>query len=470
MLLLQSMAFLRPKMALVRLAGVFFGSLAVCVQAQTNTAAGHQVFAHYMVCYATYGQNVAGYQREIKEAQDAGIDGFVLDVGAWNNPAWMYYNQRVALIFDAAEALGTGFKLSFFLEFSGTTNIADLVHKYARRPNTFWYNGGMVLSSWGMNDVPSMGWVGLNWTNILSGLKSEGYPIFFIPHFWPAYAHELPTYDDAQSLLATNAAILNGLFLFGGAGLPAQLAQCNSNYNKAVHQAGKTFMAGISPHYWGNAQPTSGRRYFESYGGEGLDLQWKSIITNQPQWVNIVTWNDFNESTYISPVEDAGQYFGALTTPHRYSHKGYLEFSKHFIAWFKSGKEPAIDRDVVFYFYRTHPKIAVASDTNDVPVTSLAGDVQDTIYTTATLTASAQLLVSSGGTVTTNSLGTGVTTLRTPFKPGPQILSLYRNGQLVMASQGSNILAQIKNYDFFPATGFVYNKPPPPTNFKATGL
>jgi glucan endo-1,3-alpha-glucosidase len=433
---------------------------------QTNVVnSPHYVFAHYMVCYATYGQTLAGYEREIHEAQAAGIDGFVLDVGVWE-PG--YYQDRVALIYKAAEALGTGFKLSFFIEFSGTTNITDMVHTYARRPNTFWYQGGMVLSSWGMNDVPSLGWVGLNWTNILGGLRSQGYPIFFIPHFWPAYAQELPSYDDARSLLATNAAILNGLFLFGAVGLPSQLAQCNSNYTKAVHEAGKTFMAGVTPNYWGNAQPSNGRRYFESYGAEGLDLQWKSILANQPDWVNLVTWNDFNESTYISPVDDPSQYSGFLSAPARYSHKGYLEFSKHYIAWYKTGREPVSGIDVLYYFYRTHSKTAVAANTNDVPVTAMAGNVQDVIYTAVLLLAPAQLEITSGTNSTTNSLPTGVNYLRTPFAPGHQKFTLRRNGNEVFSTQGPDILSQIQVYDFFPASGYA-TKPLPPDNFRVLG-
>jgi len=58
----------------------------------------------------------------------------------------------------------------------------------------------------------------------------------------------------------------------------------------------------------------------------GLISQWQSIISNQPDWVEIVTWNDFNESSYLSPVDDPGKYFSELQTPRRYSHNGYCAF------------------------------------------------------------------------------------------------------------------------------------------------
>src|SRR5215472_14076409 len=60
---------------------------------QTSTN-GHYVFAHYMVAFATYGETVEGYRQEIMEAQAANIDGFALNVGAWDDYE-SYYQRRV---------------------------------------------------------------------------------------------------------------------------------------------------------------------------------------------------------------------------------------------------------------------------------------------------------------------------------------------------------------------------------------
>jgi glucan endo-1,3-alpha-glucosidase len=428
----------------------------------------HYVFAHYMVCFATYGESLQGYQREITQAQEAGIDGFVLDVGAWDDTQ-AYYKSRVKLIYDAAEQLGTGFKLSFFVEFPDPAGIINLVTNYARRASTFWYHGQLVLSSWGLNDVPTMGWTGIDWTNgVLNPLRSQGIPVFFIPHFWPPYAHELPSYSDAQFLLTNYSGVVNGLFLFGAAGLPAQLAQCNSNYCAAVHAAGKTFMAGVTPSYWGNLQPSNGRRYFESQGGEGLSQQWTTIITNQPDWVNLVTWNDFHESTYFSPVDNPGLYLSVLQSPVRYCHAGYSQLSSYYIAWYKTGQAPPIAQDSIAYFYRTHSKTAVASDTNDVPVTALYGDVEDLIFTTALLVAPAQLEITSGNTVTTNFLPAGVSHRRTRFDPGAQKFLLRRDGQALFSVQGADVLSQIQRYDYYPASGGASTKVNAPTKLRLT--
>jgi glucan endo-1,3-alpha-glucosidase len=278
----------------------------------------------------------------------------------------------------------------------------------------------------------------------------------------------VPSYSDAENILSQNGIFLQGLFLFGAAGLPYQLAQCNSNYTVAAHGQGKAFMASYTPNYWGSMQTSNGRRYFESDGGEGTISQWTSIIQNQPDLVNIVTWSDFNESTYVSPVlnPEQPQYGEAfLTTPHRYCHSGYLELSKHYIAWYKTGQEPPINQDALFYFYRSHPQKAVASDTNDIPVSDFVGDISDTVYNTVFLTAPAQLEIASGTNCTTNTIAAGIQSLRTPFAPGPQTFTLKRNGTIVLSVQGPPIMSQITNYDFFPASGFAYGLNPP-TNLR----
>lgn len=453
---------LRLKILVLVGAQLFF-----CAKA-TVAATPHYVFAHYMVCFATYGESIAGYQREIREAQAAGIDGFALNVGAWDD-VQTYYKTRVGLLYDAAEQLGTGFKLFFSVDYEDPTNIVNMVQAYAQRTNTFHYQGKVVLSSFGHNDVLSKGWVGVDWTNtVVPLLAARGINVFFIPHFWPDPVQELPNYSDAQGILRKYGTLLNGLFLFGAAGLPYQLAQCNSNYTLAAQQAGKISMASVTPHYWGCAQPTLGRRYFEFDGGEGMALQWQSIITNQPDWVEIVTWNDFNESTYVSPVGDPGQYFSGVATPRRYCHAGFLELSKRYISWYKTGQPPGIDSDALYYFYRTHPLNAAASLTNDPPVTWLLGNVRDTVYATTLLTSPAQLEIDSGTLSTTNSLPSGLSSVRTPFAPGPQKFTLWRNGAQVVSVQGPDIQMNISNYDFFPTSGFAYGKPNPPTNVRAT--
>jgi glucan endo-1,3-alpha-glucosidase len=423
---------------------LFLLMAAPALRASNNT--NHFVFAHYMVCYADYGDSVSGFMRDIQDAQAAGLDGFALNCGEWNGPDW-YYQSRVQMMYQAAEQLGTGFKLFFSVDESNTNDIVAMLSSQAARSNSFRYQGKLVVSTSGQNSV--------NWQNsVFQPLTNAGINVFFVPYFLPENGNPV-NYSSISNLLAEYNSFLNGLYYFA-AGLVSTITNDNMAYGQACKNAGKLFMGGYSPTYWGCAQPTAGRQYFETQGGEGTIAQWMWIITNQPDWVEISTWNDFNESTYSLAVTNPAQYESELQIPCRYSHAGYLELSKHYIAWYKTGQEPPINQDALFFFYRTHSTNLVALDTNDIPVTAFNGDVQDVIYTTVFLTSPAQLVIASGNGLTTNSLPAGISSQRAAFAPGAQKFTLLRAGSNVFSVQGPNVLAQITNYDYFPATGYAY--------------
>lgn len=410
------------------------------------------VFAHYMVCFAAYGPTVEGYQREMREAQAAGIDGFALNVGAWSKEP--HYIQRSALIYKAAQELGTGFKLFFSMDQHVLGDLDDLkqiVRTYARHPNQFTCDGRPVVSTFGGE--------GVAWREkVLQPLHDEGIDIFFVPFFYPRpVVTELPDLPTAQANVAKHADIVDGMFFFGAAGTPEQLAQSNENCALALRDKGKLVMAGVTPYYWGSNQPE--RRYFETRGGQGLQIQWERIIRFQPDWVEIVTWNDFGES-YLCPAPDTNK---DPRVPTRPSHAGYLEMCKPYIAWFKTGKKPRIERDALFYVYRTHSKAAAASNegqapqhVNNKPVTQFHGDVRDDLYLTVALTAAAELRVISGGKLSVHALPAGTTHVQVPFETGGQRFELLRGGDPVILLDGPPIEATPRWYNFSPVAGFGY--------------
>jgi glucan endo-1,3-alpha-glucosidase len=315
-----------------------------------------------------------------------------------------------------------------------------------------------------------MGWVGMDWTNAIIGkLKQDGYPIFFIPYFFSDPVRELPNSENAFQVLTNYAGIIDGLFCFAVAGDPEQTIAANAQYAYVVNQGGKTSMASVYPNYWGYNQVSIGRRYYESLGGEGIELQWEQLIGYAPDWVEIVTWNDFNESTYISPVVNPGQYFSGLVSPRRNTHAGYLEFSKYYITWYKSGYQPAIDRDALFYFYRIQPKDLVI--TNDIPVTWVSQYVQDELFLTTMLKSPAKLVVNSGGVQTEYSQTAGISHLRVPFQVGPQVFQLWRGDAQLGAINAPSVTTALTNYNFFPTSGFAYfmdrSMPPVPSKLSA---
>ena len=88
---------------------------------------------------------------------------------------------------------------------------------------------------------------------------------------------------------------LDGAFYWGIAGVPdshGELDQLPSSaaHAAALHGASKLYMAPICLQFLG----ANDDRYYEYSGGAGMGAMWKQAIhTTHPEWVEIITWNDF---------------------------------------------------------------------------------------------------------------------------------------------------------------------------------
>ena len=433
------------------------------------------VFAHYMVANRDYGGSVAGYERDIQDAQAAGIDGFALNIGWWSGAN---YKTDTASMFQAAHALGSGFKLFFSVDEGGanlTTNgipasdILNMMQTYGNDPAYFHYLGRPVLSTWG-GEGPTIS-VGLNfWQNqVLTPLRAAGYNVYFVPQFSAKYyasdwaaIYPNPTAqqisDGYQSFWKN---LVDGEFQVScgpptnPAG-PSQVIQ--QTYAQIMHQNGKIFMSSVTPQYWGAIQNGDGRAYNEFTGGEGLAIQWNSILNVQkPDWVELFTWNDFDESTYFSPIDDVCKYWpyvtGHQTRDFYKSHAGELALTKYYIQWYKTGVKPAATNDKIYFFYRTQPMNMVAANDPRGPVSARNGSVQDVIYVTAILRVAATLQVISGSSKMTFNLPAGNSNVRVPFKVGPQTLALIRSGRTLLTQQGEPVVGSAPAYNFNYYTG-----------------
>jgi glucan endo-1,3-alpha-glucosidase len=443
------------------------------------------VFAHYMVCnqdYAGYfgpgygrpGSQVAGYEKEILQAQAAGIDGFVLNEGSWNSGD---YKNDTEFIFEAAEALNTGFKLFFSADMTGCSfqEVQQMMTADANRPN-YWHIQQLVgtqivsrpvLSTWGGEGggyTAAKGW----WQNlVLNPLKAAGMNVYFMPGFFTTSPDGSQYLASTPSTIPTEingllARLSDGVFYCPSVGVPIDPARTmlnNAEGNAALYKAaGFGTMSSVSPQYWGSKQTSVGRHYMEYNGGEGLAAQWNSIINVQkPDWVEMFTWNDFDEATYFSPIDDVNKYWPYLAhaAPGFYkSHAGALALNQYYVNWFKSGTKPVPTSDSLYYFYRTHPKAAVATNDSWGRISWFSGDVEDTIFVTTILTAPATLVVTTGSHTLTYPVPAGLSNTPVPFQSGAQSFQLIRQGQSLLSQSGDPIIATPAEYDFNYSTGW----------------
>lgn len=139
--------------------------------------------------------------------------------------------------------------------------------------------------------------------------------------------------------------------------------------------------------------------------------RWQQIIfgEQQPEYLQIISWNDFGESHYIGPLDD-NQYeaFERGKAPVNYvkgmPHDGWREFLPYHIQMWKEGTS-TVEKEGASVWYRLSPASACADGgTTGSTASQLLLEykpteiVQDKVFFTAQLGSAADISVSIGGT------------------------------------------------------------------------
>ncbi len=419
-------------MSVVRLIAIGLFLAAFGAGPALSDAKPRLVFAHYMVCCPRAGPNVTveDFEAEIREARAVGIDGFALNCGEWNTRA--DYPNNSKMLFEAARRVGPEFKLFFSADQSGQLTpgeAADMVVSYRAHPNQLRRDGKVVLSSF----VGNSEWVDAVRAKVRERVGDE---IFVVPFFFPPSGNALPNGIEIRTLAERNPGI-DGFFYFGASGNADQLARSIRSNAAEWARHGKLFMAGVTPYYRGLR---GNYRIFESQGYEGLMKQWMAAIETDTEWVEIVTWNDWAEATYIAPLTALNptsrtmELWGRLLT-----HQGYLEASRYFIDWFKTRREPPVRREQLFFAYRLHPKNAfgqadplVARNARPNGANLLA----DQVHVFVLLQHPAVLILRNGPETYRRPLSAGMNFVSVPLTPGDVAFALLRDGVVIAEMKG----------------------------------
>ena len=186
--------------------------------------------------------------------------------------------------------------------------------------------------------------------------------------------------------------------------------------------AGRIYMMPVDPQQYRPKGPV----LWEAGNSEAFRSAWMSAITGGSDWVQIVTWSDFSESSEIEPYTDA-----TLATD---IGTGYYDLNGYFAAWFLTGTRPAITHDVLYYFYRREPSNAMGAAQS--PIRVINGTAEDDIELLAFLTAPGVLKIRIGGQDYSQSAPAGMSSFKVPSQPGIPLFSLNRGGSTVLSFQG----------------------------------
>lgn len=403
-----------------------------------------RVFAHYMTCFAATPDF---YRRELDLARRYGIDGFALNCGEWKKKlpdgtiqdSW--YVLGADRIYQAARDHAPDFRLFFSPDFAGKEiseeaelNLTDMVERYYDHPNQFRYDGKLFLSGYS-GTLKQYG-------GPVSKMREAGRKIVLVPQASTGLPYPMTwSFETALRLLPENGPF-DGLFRFTCDGAVSDLVDVNALGRRATLFRDKLYMAGVCPAYNSpNLRDFSGMR--------GYITMWEGLIRDQPDFVEIVTWNDYGEDSNLMPYSWS---FGGGSMPSdkRYFDRdeSFLDVTAFYSEWFKKGLQPEIKQDKIFFSYRNRSRdltkvwnekekkwddIRFASDLYD----QMHDDVRDQVYVTAFLIAPAELEIIQGDRVEQFPLAAGVVHAETPMRPGfTPAFRLIRNRDVLIDVSG----------------------------------
>jgi hypothetical protein len=143
-------------------------------------------------------------------------------------------------------------------------------------------------------------------------------------------------------------------------------------------------------------------------------------MTSHPNFVQMITWNDYPEGTEFAP--SSGSQFL------------FYDLSAYYIQWYKSGRPPPITRDAIYYSHRTQifdpAKILTPGD----QPYKFGGEtpVQNNVEMVALLTAPARLQIELNGRRAERDVGAGLQVLSLPASPGRPVFRILRDGNTVV--------------------------------------
>ncbi|KAJ7807622.1 glycoside hydrolase [Mycena olivaceomarginata] len=157
--------------------------------------------------------------------------------------------------------------------------------------------------------------------------------------------------------------------------------------------------------------------------------RWEEVLQLQPQFVEILTWNDFGESHYIGPLhgDDSPVYAGGPTgAPHWVNgmpHDSWWDVAQLYISAFKSGASTPTTNELVYY-YRPMPKDAPCSDTIALQPNRFEDD-DDMIFVIALLKSAGTVTITSGSNTPVQfQLDASIHTVAAPMGVGTQTFAL----------------------------------------------
>lgn len=350
---------------------------------------------------------------EIRQAKSVGIDGFTVDVlepRATSN--------AVDQILQAAAAVGN-FTILTTADVTGPlgamtpANFAADIAPYLTAPPSFHLSDGRpVLGAFGAEVQTTPEW----WAKVLDIFRDRfKLEVAFVPTF-------VNVNDNPEKF----APFSYGFSMWGGrspTAMPVNDAGRGSPVDviRRTRRLGKLWM---QPVPFQDSRPRSAI-FAESANSLTNRLAWQIADHQHAEWVQLITWNDYSESTAMAPSVAHGW--------------GILDMNAYDIVGFKFGRKPRILRDALFFSYRDQPVGARPTHPETSLMHVVPGSVppQDTIEVVAFATAPSQISVVAGTQHYSCRVPVGRGICTFPLSLGSISAEMQRDGEVVAEARSN---------------------------------
>ncbi len=253
--------------------------------------------------------------RQITEAQAAGIDGFIVE---WAGTGDITANNFPLLFAAAARH---NFKITFYLITDSVRQRGDLVaqlqgllNQYSGQDTFLHWNNKPAFFVWAPGALPG----GVNgWRDVRRQVDPNNQQIWSVETTDSAY---LDVFDTIHLFSGGKWDAKNNF-----AGVNNQFRGIVDSYNRAHPGAQRLWTAGVIPG-WDETRLNRNNPgdivLVDRKNGDTYAASWQSAIRSNPEWVTITSYNEWFEGTQIEPSVTYGNKYLDLTRTWACQYKG----------------------------------------------------------------------------------------------------------------------------------------------------
>ncbi|EON97526.1 putative alpha- -glucanase protein [Phaeoacremonium minimum UCRPA7] len=350
------------------------------------------VFCHFMIGIVGDRTSAADYDADMKRAKSLGIDAFALNIGV--DP---YTDTQLGYAYESAANNGMNVFISFDFNWyhasSDAAAVGQMIAKYGKLAAQLKVDNKVFASSFAGDGL-----------DVAAMRSAAGVDVFWAPNFHPEQTSSPANIDGALNWMAWDN---NGNNKAPTAGANITVQAGDDNYKKWL--GSKPLIAPVSPWFSTHFGPEVSYSKNWVFPGDLLWYRrWNEILSTGPQFLEIITWNDYGESHYIGPL----------------SSKHWDDNSSKFV----NDMPHDANNDSGNYFMGRPNGYE---------------SMQDAVFIVSLLTSAGTVTVTSGKNSQTFNAPAGAAAFQVPMAVGKQTFSLSRNSKVVMSSTSLKDISEI---------------------------